>query len=322
MPYAGVWIMPGWIQVSGGHHWMISMILTASLLRYIGPWCLPNKHKVEEWLEVCEDNVPISFATRRKFLNDIFPVSSSSNNRKAFRISSRESFSLYTHAQNEMLLLCVIFIWVLWKYFSIWTSLKQWQSRGQVVGLTRTDYLGILIQKLAKDATAKKRMSRKNKQTIEKTLHVGSVRSKLNAITRLSCLYNPRLGWRIYFSPTRGLYTRSILHPPKVTSFDGTVADWTSYTSDSLHTRHLNANAQYEHQLMSISPSYKYQTYISPLQPLKSLKMTITFFGGGRATAEISRKSNPEPKTNVGGARLPDLPTLHSPFSYRSEHKH
>ena len=37
---------------------------------------------------------PSSFATRFKLRNEIFPVSSSSNNRKAFRISSLESFSL------------------------------------------------------------------------------------------------------------------------------------------------------------------------------------------------------------------------------------
>ena len=37
---------------------------------------------------------PNSLATRLRFLKDIFPVSSSSNNRKAFRISSLASFSL------------------------------------------------------------------------------------------------------------------------------------------------------------------------------------------------------------------------------------
>lgn len=37
---------------------------------------------------------PSSFATRFRFLNEIFPVQSSSNSRKAFTISSLESFSL------------------------------------------------------------------------------------------------------------------------------------------------------------------------------------------------------------------------------------
>lgn len=37
---------------------------------------------------------PSSFATRLRFLKEIFPVQSSSNNRKAFNISSLESFSL------------------------------------------------------------------------------------------------------------------------------------------------------------------------------------------------------------------------------------
>ena len=37
----------------------------------------------------CNGMVPL--ATRFRFRNDILPVSSSSNNRKAFRISSRES---------------------------------------------------------------------------------------------------------------------------------------------------------------------------------------------------------------------------------------
>jgi len=37
---------------------------------------------------------PSSFATRLRFLNEILPVSSSSNSRNAFKISSFESFSL------------------------------------------------------------------------------------------------------------------------------------------------------------------------------------------------------------------------------------
>jgi len=37
---------------------------------------------------------PSSLATRLRFLNEILPVSSSSNNRNAFKISSFESFSL------------------------------------------------------------------------------------------------------------------------------------------------------------------------------------------------------------------------------------
>lgn len=43
---------------------------------------------------------PSSFATRFRFLNEIRPVSSSSNNRKAFRISSFVSFSAWKSASE------------------------------------------------------------------------------------------------------------------------------------------------------------------------------------------------------------------------------
>ena len=44
---------------------------------------------------------PNSLATRFKFLKEIFPVSSSSNNLNAFKISSLESFSVWERKGSE-----------------------------------------------------------------------------------------------------------------------------------------------------------------------------------------------------------------------------
>lgn len=49
---------------------------------------------------------PSSLATLLRFLKEIFPVSSSSNSRKAFRISSLESFSAWNHVRERVVRSC------------------------------------------------------------------------------------------------------------------------------------------------------------------------------------------------------------------------